>query len=220
MPAPPDIVVVLPNWVGDVVMATPALRAVRSAFAHSSITLVGKRVALDTLAALPIAEKTICDPSRPGPLVRGTLNLTGLLRAGRHDIALILPNSFRSAFVAKMAGIARLVGYDRDGRGWMLTDALDPPRDDEGRLTPISAIDYYINLVALLGATPDSRQMHLMVAPSKSGPRSARTLSGCRGLAAFITDTSGKKQPSRSPIGTIGRNGSARMDFEDTQLLT
>ena len=165
MPAPPNIVVVLPNWVGDVVMATPALRALRSRFDHSPITLVGKPVALDTLAALPIAENGIADPSRSGPMVSGMIGMTGLLRAGRHDIAVILPNSFRSAFVAKMAGISRLVGYNRDGRGWMLTDALDPPRDDDGRLTPISAIDYYINLVALLDAAPDSREMHLRVSP-------------------------------------------------------
>ena len=111
MPAPPDIVVILPNWVGDVVMATPALRALRRSFAHSRITLVGKRVAVDTLGALPIAEDSLADPSRNGPLVGGLIDLTGLLRAGRHDIALILPNSFRSAFVAKMAGISRLVGY-------------------------------------------------------------------------------------------------------------
>ena len=165
MPAPPNIVVILPNWVGDVVMATPALRALRSRFAHSRITIVGKQVALDTLSALPIAEHGICDPSRPGPLVGGIISLTGMLRAGRHDIAVILPNSFRSALVAKMAGIGRLVGYNRDGRGWMLTDSLDPPRNACGRLRPTSAIDYYIDLVALLGATGDGRQMQLLVSP-------------------------------------------------------
>ena len=165
MPAPPDIAVILPNWVGDVVMATPALRALRARFAHSRITLVGKRVALDTLAALPIAENTICDPSRSGPVVGGTVALTGMLRAARHDIAVILPNSFRSALVAKLAGIGRLVGYNRDGRGWMLTDRLEPPRSENGRLTPISALDYYLNLVALLGATSEDRQMQLLVSP-------------------------------------------------------
>lgn len=165
MPAPPDIVVILPNWVGDVVMATPALRALRRSFAHSHITLVGKRAAVDALAGLPVAENSLCDPSRDGPLVRGLIDLTGLLRAGRHDIALILPNSFRSALLAKLAGISRLVGYNRDGRGWMLTDSLDPPRGDRGRLRPISALDYYIDLVALLGAVPDSRRLQLLVAP-------------------------------------------------------
>jgi len=165
MPAPPDIAVILPNWVGDVVMATPALRALRRAFAHSRITLVGKQVTLDTLAGLPVAEHTLCDASRHGRLPGGMVSLTGMLRAGRHDIAVILPNSFRSALVVKMAGIARRVGYNRDGRGWMLTDALDPPRDETGHLTPITALDYYIRLVALLNAMPDSRTMHLMVPP-------------------------------------------------------
>ncbi|MBL7133741.1 MAG: lipopolysaccharide heptosyltransferase II [Phycisphaerae bacterium] len=165
MPAPPDIAVILPNWVGDVVMATPALGALRRAFAHSRITLVGKQVVLDTLAGLPVAEHTLCDVSRHGRVAGGIMDLTGMLRAGRHDIAVILPNSFRSALVTKMAGIARRVGYNRDGRGWMLTDAIDPPRDETGQLTPISAIDYYVRLVALLNAMPDSRTMHLMVLP-------------------------------------------------------
>jgi len=165
MPAPPDIAVLLPNWVGDVVMATPALRALRRAFAHSRITLVGTQVALDTLTGLPVAEHTLCDASHHGSVPRGLMSLTGSLRAGRHDIAVILPNSFRAAMVVKMAGIARRVGYRRDGRGWMLTDALDPPRHADGRLTAVSAIDYYIRLVALLNAMPDSRTMQLMVPP-------------------------------------------------------
>ena len=165
MPAPPDIVVILPNWVGDVVMATPALRALRSKFAHSRFTIVGKQVALDTLAALPVADNSVPDLSRHGPVPTGLIDLTAALRAGRHDIAVILPNSFRSALVAKLAGIRRLVGYRRDGRGWMLTDWLNPLRDEHGHLIPISAIDYYIDLVALLGATPDSRQMQLLVSP-------------------------------------------------------
>lgn len=162
MPAPPDIVVILPNWVGDVVMATPALRALRSRFTHSRITLVGKQVALETLSALPVAENSVPDPSRHDG---GLIDLLTVLRAGRHDIAVILPNSFRSALMVKLAGIRRRLGYRRDGRGWMLTDVLDPLRDEHGKLTPISAIDYYIDLVALLGATPDNRQMQLLVGP-------------------------------------------------------
>ena len=157
---------VLPNWIGDAVMATPALHALRSHFHQSRITLVGRDMALETLSGLTLADATLAIPPRGGRLFGGLGTLINGLRAGRHDLGVLLPNSFRSAMAARLAGIGRLAGYDRDGRGWLLTDKLLAPCDAEGNFEPISAIDYYGNLVGLLGASCESRRMKLVVPQS------------------------------------------------------
>jgi len=162
---PERIVVLLPNWVGDVVMATPALRALRRRRPGSRVTLAGRFAALETLAGAELGDATVTDPVRAGGPARSLATFVGRLRAGRHDLAVLFPNSFRAALAVRLAGIRRVVGYARDGRSWLLSKALAPPRDEDGGFLPIPAIDYYIHLVALLGATCDSRRMHLPVLP-------------------------------------------------------
>jgi len=108
MSQPRRITVFLPNWVGDAVMATPALRALRKGFASSLWSL---------------AER---------------------LRRKRFNLALLLPNSFRAALAARLGGVRRIAGYDRDGRGWLLTDKLQPQRLADGRFKPVPTIDYWI----------------------------------------------------------------------------
>jgi len=187
MPFAPKVAVFLPNWVGDVVMATPALRALRKHFFSACITYVGRPKALQTVAGTTWADKTLADESSMRPGAANLLRCLGGLRANRCELAVLLPNSFRAAAMARLGGIRRLAGYDRDGRGWLLTDKLAPPRDERGRLTPISAIDYYIDLVRLLGVRfPDdggsSRRMALAV--TDTGESAARALLRRAGVEA------------------------------------
>ena len=160
---PRRIVVFLPNWVGDVVMATPTLRALRTSFPDARIAFFGRTVALDTLSGTDWADDIIpAIPKSLSPAV-GQLQAIGALRRGRFDMAILMTNSFRTAFLAKLAGIARIAGYDRDARRVLLTDRILPPRDDAGRLVPISAIDYYADLVGILDVEVSSREMYLPV---------------------------------------------------------
>ena len=159
------VAVFLPNWVGDVVMATPSLRALRARFANARITYVGRPAALATLAGWKHADDVICDRSGGPGRAAGLLCLAQRLRRERVDLAVLLPNSFRVALAARLGGARRILGYDRDGRGWMLTDKLPPPRGANGRCVPISARDYYADLVALLGADSRRQRMSLPVLP-------------------------------------------------------
>ena len=156
------IAVFLPNWVGDVVMATPTLRSVRGHWPGARIVHVGREIALATMSGTAWADETIADVSRHKPRLVNSLRHSARLRAARIDLAILLPNSFRVAALARLAGIRRLAGYDRDGRGWMLSDKLAPPRDRR-RFTPISAVDYYIDLAGMLGVACGSRRMELPV---------------------------------------------------------
>ena len=158
MHQPKRVVVFLPNWVGDAVMATPALRALREQFRGSHIAYLGRPAAVETLDGLPLADGVITIPP-----ASGVWRLAGRLRKGDFDLAVLLPNSFRSALVARLGAVKRLAGFARDGRGWLLSVKLNPPRDDAGRLAPISAVDYYIALARRLGARCTSRRMTLAV---------------------------------------------------------
>ena len=157
------IVVFLPNWVGDVVMATPALRALREHFVGDRIVYVARPAAAATIEGGPWADEIIIDPSAGGrsPIV-AFLHLVFALRRGHFDLAVLLPNSFRTALLARLGGVHRRAGYARDGRGWLLTTRLAPPRDKLGYV-PTPAIDYYNALAAAVGAKTDSRRMELPV---------------------------------------------------------
>jgi heptosyltransferase-2 len=145
------ILVFVPNPVGDVVMATPALRAVREHFDGAHVTHVGRQLALEVLSPNRWADETIADHSRLRPRMSNFFQLAGRLRRGRFDIAVLMPNSFRVAALARVGGAKRLIGYSRDVRGLLLTDRRMPPRDERGRLVPVSAIDYYLELARLSG---------------------------------------------------------------------
>ena len=160
---PRSIVVFLPNWVGDVVMATPTLRALRVSFPDARITYFGRPVALDTLGGTDWADGVIEAAAKVRSRTLGQLQFIGALRAARFDLAVLLTNSFRTAFLAKLAGIGRIVGYDRDARRFLLSDRISPPRDDSGQLVPISAVDYYAELAGILGVEVSSREMYLPV---------------------------------------------------------
>jgi len=166
MSEPRRLVVFLPNWVGDAVMATPALRALRARFASSHIAFAGRAAALEVLSGTDLADASIEDRSKGRAGASGLFSLVGKARRGRFDLAVLLPNSFRAALAARLAGIGRIVGYDRDGRGRLLTDKLPPERLGDGRFKPVPTIDYYMDLVEMLGANPVGREMILAVDPA------------------------------------------------------
>ncbi len=156
------LVVFLPNWIGDTVMATPALRALRSTFLDAQIIGVMRPYVAEVLAGLSLLDRVLlyepgraADPSlRSGALVRR-------LRQERADTALLLPNSLRVAWMAFRARIPRRIGYGRDGRSFLLTDPL-PCRP---RHEPRPLIDEYLALAAHLGCETTSRKMELAVTP-------------------------------------------------------
>lgn len=147
------IAVFLPNWIGDVVMATPAIRALRGHFAGAEIIGVCKPYVADVVAGSPWFDRLAFLDSK-GPRANRWPSLSWNLRRESLDVAVLFPNSFRSGLVAWLASTRRIVGFRRYGRGWMLTDSLDPVRDDMGRLKPSPIIDDY-NRLAIAAGTPD-----------------------------------------------------------------
>ncbi len=153
------IAVFLPNWIGDAVMATPALRAVRDRFTKDEHEIVGvlRPYVADVLAGTELVDRTLIhDPRGHLPSRRG-FGFVRRLRQERFDAALLLPNSLRSAWLAWIGGAKRRIGFDRDGRGWLLTDRVAPHPKSE----PVPVIDEYLRLARELGCDRTSRKMEL-----------------------------------------------------------
>jgi heptosyltransferase-2 len=153
--------VFLPNWIGDVVMAGPALRAVREHFAppHTIVGVMRPYVS-DVLAGTEwLDEQAYYDPRSRDASLR-TMSLIRRLRSQRLDVAVLLTNSFRSAAIAWAAGARRRIGYVRYRRGLLLTDRLTPPTSG-GKLLKHPMVDYYLELAHRAGCTSQSRRLEL-----------------------------------------------------------
>ncbi len=148
-------------------MATPTLRAVRAAYPHAHIIGVMRPVIRDVLDGAwqsdrPWIDETVLLTKKTTPKSVSKVGLISGLRQRHVDATILLTNSLWSAAVAKLAGVKRIVGYDRDARRWFLTDPLAVPRDGK-KLRPISPVDYYLQLASWLGCDIGDRSMQLGV---------------------------------------------------------
>ncbi len=96
----------LPNWIGDVVMATPAIRAVREHFRNRYLIAVCKPYVSSVLDGSPWFDEVILHDKR-GPRERRSWNVIRRLRTQAIDTAILFPNSFRAALIAALAGCKR-----------------------------------------------------------------------------------------------------------------
>ena len=147
------IAVFLPNWIGDVVMATAAIRALRRHYPAAHMVGVYKPYVHGLVEGSPWFAKTIFLDNK-GPW-RQRWPAAALRLGHEHiDIAVLFPNTIRSAWVAWLAGCKRRIGFNRRMRGLLLTDRIEPVRDAKGRLKPMPIIDDYNRLVEALGCPP------------------------------------------------------------------
>lgn len=162
------VLVHLPNPVGDAVMATPALRALRQGMPGAEIHLVARRRLRGLLEGTPWADALW----EYGGGWREGLGLGLHLRPLGYDVAVLLPNSLSTALLAWAAGAARRVGYARNGRRALLTDALPfPPR-------PRPMVEFYLELTRRLGCPDGDRRLELPLPPEVQR-RADRLLDRC-----------------------------------------
>jgi heptosyltransferase-2 len=112
------------NWVGDAVMSLPAIRAIRDAFPAAHLTVLARAAVADLYARESAIDGVIL-------LAASRRRAAADLRRGNFDCAILLPNSFDAALTAWLARIPRRIGYRRDARGWLLTEAIPPPEPGE-----------------------------------------------------------------------------------------
>jgi heptosyltransferase-2 len=158
------VAVFVPGWVGDAVMATPALRALRRHYAGAHVVAVGKPYVAEVFAGGDWFDEYLC--ANGGPWSQGVPALAWRLRRRGVDLAVLFSNSFRTALTARLGGCRRRIGYARYGRSPLLTQALQPVRDAEGRLTPGPVLDAFNRLAEAAGCPPPGRRIQLFTTPA------------------------------------------------------
>jgi heptosyltransferase-2 len=172
------------NWVGDAVMCLPALRSIRERFPNAHLAILARPWVSDLYEREPFCDEMI--PYRASGQkwnFAAKWALARELRARRFDCAILLQNAFDAALIAWLARIPVRIGYKRDGRGPLLTQAISVPTRDE---IPRHESYYYLELLRRAGwmsALPNAELIRL------EGAAAARE-SGCRQLTG-----SGLREP-------------------------
>jgi len=137
------------NWVGDALMALPALRAVRKRYPEADIAIVARPYVADIYRDQEICNQLIAyDPKGAHRGFSGRERLASEVRARKFDVALLLQNAFDAAWLAWRAKIPERIGYARDGRSFLLTKAVPVPRSGE---IPAHEKFYYLELLRRAG---------------------------------------------------------------------
>ncbi len=146
------------NWIGDAVMGTPALGAIRAAFPSSEIVLAANPVVCELMSPHPFCDRVIVYDKK-GPH-RGTMGLWKFCRflaRERFDLAILFQNAIEAAIIAKLAGIKTRAGYSTDGRGMLLTHGVRVSKEARR----LHHTQYYLNMLAELGIPPAGQELRL-----------------------------------------------------------
>jgi heptosyltransferase-2 len=156
-----NVGIFLPNWIGDVAMATPSLRALRQSLGNR-VRLVGvmRPYVAEVLRGTNWLDREIHFDRRAPDTKLHSRSLVRQLRDERLDTILLMTNSLRSAWLAWRSGTPQRIGYVRYGRGPLLTEKLYAPRLG-WKWQPLSAVDYYGRIAETLGVNLTSRTLEL-----------------------------------------------------------
>jgi heptosyltransferase II len=138
----------VPNWVGDAVMAEPALRELRRIFSDARITLVARPWVAGLFDGEGLADDLIALDDRKGFAQSAGHFLSNRRRLGRErfDLAVLLQNAMGAALLARLAGVRQIAGYPTDGRRMLLDYII--PLDPHHKTA--HQVRYYLNIAARL----------------------------------------------------------------------
>lgn len=152
------IVILAPNWIGDAVMALPAIAGVRQWQPAAHLAVAARRSVAPLFSMIGDVNEVIALTGRGGWGDAWRLwTDTKALAAGGYDAALLLPNSLHAALLARRAGIAQRWGYEADLRSRLLTRAVPKPQSF------MHQAEYYVQLVRVLGASRAPMVAELLV---------------------------------------------------------
>ncbi|MFO7877594.1 MAG: lipopolysaccharide heptosyltransferase II [Desulfovermiculus sp.] len=147
---PEKILVFCPNWVGDVVMATPTIRCLARHFPHSSLYAVIRTYASGVLKNNPWLDEIVACDDKSLPGMKDLLRKIGRIQP---DSAILLPNTLRSALLLKAARVRNIFGYKINHRSLFLTGGPIPNREGK-KIVPRPMTEYYLEICRWLQLTP------------------------------------------------------------------
>lgn len=162
------------NWIGDAVMTTPAVRAIRRNFPGVEICLLVKPWVAPVFAHCPHVDRLlIYDATFRHRGIVGKLRLCRELRKERFGAAILLQNAFEAALIAFLSGIPIRIGFDSDGRRLLLTHPVRLTRT----IKQEHQTGYYLRMLQGAGLTVGSRRLELHVG-AEDRRRAAAQLAG------------------------------------------
>ncbi len=213
-PLPADLeslLIVFPSWVGDAVMATPVLRALRRRLAEARIVGLMRPGLDEILGGGPWLDETI-PLKMKGAL--GSMRAAAAIRRHKPQAVLLLPNSFRSALAAFLGGSPIRIGYLRDGRGALLTNRLAVQRS----AAPTPAIDYYVRLGEFaLGGEPIDKVMELFITEAENA--AADELLGDIDGPFVLLNPGASRPAKRWPAARFARVADALADSQGIRIV-
>lgn len=174
-----NILVRAVNWIGDAVMTTPALMAVRETYPKARITLLANPLVGQLLQGHPAIDRVLFfDRKKEHHGLAGRLRLAHKLKIEQFDLAVILPNSFDSALIPWLARIPQRWGKASDGRSLLLTrrfhEQAAPPDRHE--------VQYYRDLLRSFGIS--AAQSEPFLATTLQEDQAAKELLAVHGISA------------------------------------
>jgi heptosyltransferase-2 len=180
-----------PNWLGDAVMALPAVADLRRHTGTGRLIVASRSSVAGLWPLVAGVDEVVTIPAPRGArrwaAIRASVDAVRHVRA---DLAVLLPNSFQTALIARLAGIPARLGYRRNLRQWLLTQAVRRPRG------PVHQADYYRRLISAAGVENGPREPRLDV-PEDS-------LAAARSLLAEHGWTPGKALLGLAPGAAYG----------------
>jgi heptosyltransferase-2 len=178
------ILVRFPNWVGDVVMAEPVIRILKNNYPKARLVVAVRKYAAKILVGHPDIDRLI--PFNDKGLA-GMQELASTIRDESPDLAILLPNSFRSFLSVRWGGVKNIVGYRRGFRKFFVKGPN--PIMENGRYQPVPMTDYYLNILNWMGLrieVPVTPQLYLTNrgAGPRCGAQPRRTVRVVQMLAA------------------------------------
>jgi heptosyltransferase-2 len=143
------ILVACPNWVGDVVMATPTFECIRNNYPTARVVGLIRKYAGGAVEDGPWFNDLIKVNDKT---IRGVFQAVYRIRRLNPDMAFVLPNSFRSALIARLGGAKQIYGYRRNGRSVLMSGGPLPLRENK-RFIPRPMVDYYLEICRWLHLT-------------------------------------------------------------------
>lgn len=193
------VIVRATNWIGDAIMALPALRAIHNR-SGANVSILARSYVADIYLDQGVADEIVVYENHGKHAgIAGRERLASELRARKFDVAILLQNAFDAAWLAWRAGIPERIGYARDARSLLLTNAIPVPKPGE---IPAHEKFYYLELLKRSGwidSVPDEPFIKLRVGEEN------------RKRAADILTSAGVRPHSiRIAIGAGAAYGSAK----------
>ena len=169
------------NWVGDAVMSVPALRELRRIFPGARISLHTRGWARGIFEDARFIDEIITF-DKTASKIKDSFAQSSALKEKKFDLAVLFPNSFETALIAKLARVPRRFGYAKEGRSFLLSDAVEIPAWKNRR----HEVYYYLNLVAEIEKSFFGTQTVLEAAPRIDLPVSAERRAAAKNILAEI----------------------------------